>query len=333
MGSSSPAIITPVQAGVHHRPFGGGSQHAPAMGPASASAGAPTGGPSGLIGGPIGTLAAGMLSAASTPSSADPASGPSAFGDLAANPVAAIAMQQGKQFVQSSVAKYLPGAVALWNSLHFYFHVDNKYVQRKLKRILFPFTHKQWERRQSSQPLDANASGPSFAAPVEDDNAPDLYIPLMAFITYVLAMGLLKGIGMKFHPEVLSQVMSSTLVVVILEVVLTRGALYLLSVSSAGLLDLVAYSGYKYVGLVVNLMVGIFLGRTGYYLALLYTGGCMLFFMMNTLFPIVRPDHYSGGAGGADAAKAKSQRSSFAIGASVFQLLLMWWMGSTGELA
>jgi hypothetical protein len=41
-----------------------------------------------------------------------------------------------------------------------------------------------------------------FGAPVVDINSPDLYIPLMASVTYVLAMGLLNGIGMKFHPEV-----------------------------------------------------------------------------------------------------------------------------------
>ena len=41
----------------------------------------------------------------------------------------------------------------------------------------------------------SNGTGPVFAAPVHDENAPDLYIPLMAFITFVLITGLLKGAG------------------------------------------------------------------------------------------------------------------------------------------
>jgi hypothetical protein len=67
-----------------------------------------------------------------------------------------------------------------------------------LQLLLFPFRHSKWSREQAPGAMDEAR----FGAPVVDINSPDLYIPLMASVTYVLAMGLLNGIGMKFHPEV-----------------------------------------------------------------------------------------------------------------------------------
>jgi hypothetical protein len=45
--------------------------------------------------------------------------------------------------------------------------------------------------------------GGSYKLPSEDLNAPDLYIPLMAFVTYILVMGFIMGITDTFTPEVL----------------------------------------------------------------------------------------------------------------------------------
>ena len=59
--------------------------------------------------------------------------------------------------------------------------MNNSYVARKLKLIFFPFRHQQWER-------SGHADGRP-RAPKEDVNAPDLYIPAMAFATYVLLFG------------------------------------------------------------------------------------------------------------------------------------------------
>lgn len=40
--------------------------------------------------------------------------------------------------------------------------------------------------------------GAALAPPVHDINAPDLYLPLMSFVTFVLFTGLLKGTRMKY---------------------------------------------------------------------------------------------------------------------------------------
>jgi protein transport protein YIF1 len=66
---------------------------------------------------------------------------------------APMAAQLGVNMVQSTIGKYLPFASALWQSLRYYFDVNNTYVQNKVKVLLAPFRHKHWQR------LPANESG------------------------------------------------------------------------------------------------------------------------------------------------------------------------------
>jgi protein transport protein YIF1 len=106
-----------------------------------------------------------------------------------------------------------------------------------------------------------------LSKPAQDENAPDLYIPLMAFITYVLLTGYVKGTNNSFTPEVLVQVRaaartgmptdrhspadaggglqvtSTCLVTQVLEIVAVRLCLYLLQ-APANLLDLLAFTGW-----------------------------------------------------------------------------------------
>lgn len=48
---------------------------------------------------------------------------------------------QGKQLVENQFEKWVPVA-----KLKYYFAVDNKYVINKLRLLLFPFTHKVWNK-------------------------------------------------------------------------------------------------------------------------------------------------------------------------------------------
>jgi len=75
--------------------------------------------------------------------------------------------------------------------LKYYFDVSNSYVANKLRLILFPFMKKDWERQNVRNPQNGLVQG--FLPPREDFNAPDLYIPFMAFITFVLLMGIKRG--------------------------------------------------------------------------------------------------------------------------------------------
>ena len=131
-------------------------------------------------------------------------------------------------------------------------------------------------------------------------NAPDLYIPLMGFLTYILIVSYGKGKSNKyvilhplplsprclfihtthafrFSPDVIGEVATYCVVMQLVEIGIMSACLYLLN-SSVSFLDLVSFSGYKYVCLVINAIVLQLLGDVGYYVSLLYTGVAVSFF-------------------------------------------------------
>jgi hypothetical protein len=82
-----------------------------------------------------------------------------------------------------------------------------------------------------------------------------MYIPTMAFVTYILLCTVLAGLRGSFHPELLGSITTTAMAVVIFEILCLKVAMYILSISNESqLLDLVAYSGYKFVGIIVTLL-------------------------------------------------------------------------------
>lgn len=93
-----------------------------------------------------------------------------------------------------------------------------------------------------------------YAAATEDVNAPDLYIPLMSFVTYILLWALFLGLRGDFHPEVFGYLASQTLACSFIDIAFFKIGLYLLNCSTnSSLWDLVAFSGYKYVPIILLL--------------------------------------------------------------------------------
>jgi len=85
--------------------------------------------------------------------------------------------------------------------------------------------------------------------PRTDINVPDLYIPVMAFVTYILLAGVVLGTQDRFSPEQLGLHASSVLAWTITEVVITVLTLYITNINTKlTTIDILAYSGYKYVG-------------------------------------------------------------------------------------
>lgn len=83
-----------------------------------------------------------------------------------------------------------------------------------------------------------------------------MYIPVMAIVTYILLSTLLAGLRGAFHPEVMGLSATAALAVVAIEILGLKFGTYILSISNdSQLLDLVAYSGYKFVGVIVTLVV------------------------------------------------------------------------------
>jgi len=177
---------------------------------------------------------------------------------------------QGKQLVESQFEKYVPVT-----RLKYYFAVDNKYVVNKLRLLFFPFTHSDWSLKYDQD----NPVQPRF-----DVNAPDLYIPTMAYITYVVLAGLVLGMQNRFTPEQLGILASSALAYSIFELIIYSITLYITNISTTlKTLDLLAYSGYKFAVIVTCILVMILFRKVGYYVTLIYCSLSLGFFLLRSL--------------------------------------------------
>ncbi|XP_057694011.1 protein YIF1B [Corythoichthys intestinalis] len=208
-------------------------------------------------------------------------SGPQAAGfpgqSMLSEPMSNLAMaygsslaSQGKEMMDKNLDRFIP-----ISKLKYYFAVDTVYVGKKLGLLVFPYMHENWEvSYQQDTPV----------APRFDVNAPDLYIPAMSFITYVLVAGLALGTQNRFSPELLGGQASSALVWLIMEVLAVLLSLYLVTVNTdLTTIDLLAFAGYKYVGMIVGVVAGLIFGRPAYYLSLLWCCAAIFVFMTRTL--------------------------------------------------
>ena len=196
------------------------------------------------------------------------------------NPMMQVGLAQTQKAMGETMEKLAPGMTGVWGTLKFYFAVDGNYVLNKLKLILFPFRHKQWKRQGT-----AGDASDKFAPPILDVNCPDLYIPLMAILTHTLVLSLLKGQYMKFTPEVISDTLSSSLLALFLECIAIIGGNWTLQ-SKGGVysyMEVAIFSSYKYVGVAINMLVGLFLGFTGFVAVTVYTSLASAYFLCKSL--------------------------------------------------
>lgn len=216
------------------------------------------------------------------------------FEGAAAGQMANMGMQYGQamfqqhgQQAQQMAEKYGLGS----DTLRAYFNVDGAYVLARFKVLLFPFQKsKDWRRRttgqqqvQYGQQGYGQQTAPQqpmgqaqYCSPREDENAPDLYIPFMAFVTYILVAGFCMGVEAKdktkFSPEMLGRTSSFGCVFWILEILVVKFGVYILHNVPIAMWDATAYAGYKYVGVTLSLLAYLFLGQMAYYSTVLYTG-------------------------------------------------------------
>jgi len=200
----------------------------------------------------------------------------------------------------------LKGASRWFGILRPYFNVSNSYVLDKLKLLLFPFFKKDWVRRDGGSHDEDR-----------DINSPDLYIPSMAFVTYVLLVGYFMGTKFKFTPDVLGTTASTGLVTVFLEVLILKIILWLFSLekSPIPIFDLISYSSYKFVGAVVNIAAGLTIGSFGFYLTFIWTSLAMAFFLMRTFRTLV-PSNTS----------TKDVRTYFVLCVAILQIVLPYFL-------
>jgi len=81
-----------------------------------------------------------------------------------------------------------------------------------------------------------------------------MYIPVMSFVTYIFLRTLIAGLRGEFEPELFGYTATMASIIMFLEILGLKLGCYLLSISNESqLLDLVAYSGYKFVGVIVTI--------------------------------------------------------------------------------
>jgi hypothetical protein len=103
----------------------------------------------------------------------------------------------------------------------------------------------------------------------------------MAFVTYVLIVGLAMGMQNRFSPEQLGIAATSALIWLFLEIGAIQVTLYLLHVTTDLLtFDLFAFCGYKYVHMILTLSGGLIFGPYGYYGLLGWTCLSLAYFLV-----------------------------------------------------
>lgn len=226
------------------------------------------------------------------------------------------AVAAGQDYVQKNLGGLIPISV-----LKHHFNVSNSYVMNKLRLLLFPWRHKPWSRR-----MHRSENGQTEWQPPRDDlNAPDLYIPLMALVTYILLAALYSGLDSRFHPEILGVTASKALAVVLLDFLFVKLGCYFLNIPGGinQVLDLLAYGGYKFVGVIVTLMFGLMkVGWTVYTLIFTYSFLATGFFLLRSLRSLVLPDA-SATAAPVNNPSQRSRRITFLFLVAVTQVIYM----------
>uniref|UniRef100_A0AAF5CW75 Protein YIF1 n=1 Tax=Strongyloides stercoralis TaxID=6248 RepID=A0AAF5CW75_STRER len=231
------------------------------------------------------------------------------------DPLFNAAQQFGGQFAaqqKEKISQYINSF-----QLKYYFAVSNSYVAKKIGIILLPFIHKNWS-------VQIGADGQPVT-PKDDVNAPDLYIPLMAFITYVLLSGLVLGIQQRFSPEQLGVTASNVLIYLFLENVIIVVSRYIMNLSNAlGFWHSLAYSSYKYVGMVVSLIGYLIFGKSAYNFVLLYCAIAIVFFLLRAVkcFIMDSPNSY-------DESDRKKRKLYLILFITFTQPFIMWWLTSS----
>ncbi|KAJ7198779.1 protein transporter yif1 [Mycena pura] len=232
------------------------------------------------------------------------------------------AVTAGQEYVQRTWGGVFPSA-----RVKPHFNVSNSYVMRKLQIVLFPWTHKQWGRK--SHRSDAGQT--EWLAPREDVNSPDLYIPLMALVTYILLCALHSGLQERFYPQVLGESATRAVVIVILDFLFVQLSCYFLNVPGTGQsIDVIAYGGYKFVGVINIILTGFLkLGRTVRIVTFTYFFFANALFLVRSLRSLVLPDAASRAASTdayatAPSAPQRRRRIAFLLVEAAAQGFWMW---------
>lgn len=145
----------------------------------------------------------------------------------------------------------------------------------------------------------------------------------MTLITYVLLCAICYGGAGEFSPEVIPDVTTKCFLTQTLEVIAIRVGFYMMQAPVA-FLDLFSYTGYKYLGLCMNLLVGMIasqleLGTKAYYVCFCWTASAAAYFMLKTMANNIPLETSSAGP----------KREVVVMIIAAAQLATMWFVGQT----
>lgn len=234
------------------------------------------------------------------------------------------AFKQGQELIDQNINRYFNV-----HALKHYFNVTNSYVINKLYLVLFPWRHKPWSRKQAMGPSGQEGW---YLPPRDDVNSPDMYIPVMSLVTYILLSTALAGLRGQFQPELLGATAGTALIVVAVEILILKLGCYIMNISNnSQLLDLVAYSGYKFVGVIVTVAVAEIVnagkgtgGWTGWGV-FIYAFLANSLFLMRSLKYVLLPENSGDSRMQTDTRAKRNQRTQFLFFYSyVVQFIFMW---------
>lgn len=151
----------------------------------------------------------------------------------------------------------------------------------------------------------------------------------MAYITYVLVAGLVLGMQQRFTPEQIGILASSALAWCVVELAVYSATLYIIQVqTSLRTLDLLAYSGYKFVGTILSILISLVGGKTAYFVTLCYCNLALAFFLVRTLKAQVLAEQSNPNQTEYYAAQQSGhkRRLYFLLFIAVVQPVLSWWL-------
>ena len=139
----------------------------------------------------------------------------------------------------------------------------------------------------------------------------------MALITFVLVVGYLLGQMNKFTPEELGGTLSSTFGWLLFELAAYRTAFYILNVPWRSMYELVAYSGYKYVAMVI-VLISTALSGSGlvYHATVAWTAASLGFYLFNSMMGSIPPE--------SEGLAVKRRKVTFLV-IGVLQAIFIYW--------
>lgn len=152
-----------------------------------------------------------------------------------------------------------------------YFNVTHSYVRWKLLYVILPFMQSSSHiiSRTVSRDVPTSAEndeqagqqGAGLGLRLLPGRKPDMYLPLMGFITFVLVHCLSRW--EEFHPDDLYNIGSLGILLGVIEVLTIKGVSYVMNIPNWTLTDIVAICGYKFINLSVSIILLMMLASIG----------------------------------------------------------------------